>query len=301
MEKKPIKKPWKLRASDFSMPKIYAEQDWRFQMFFEYLRISPSYNLASECKNEKELANRLGDSEWAARVWKTHSDIGNVYGVMYRDWWLSNGLRLFGIHTAKPKTKLIDKLNHSENGDHRTSVNNLDAYLAGEYQQQGQPDCVLVSIPLGQKRMTIMRQLRKLLDEANQEPIYQPKALYPLEINKMRYRRLLAGLRLVYMQAARPDEELWRVATRARISINHGKLDPNSDKKNAKDAESRRMLTIMASRLMRDTLIIAENAAQGRFPTMDQTSFKSFDFEALGKRIYANNQWEKQQKITLSG
>lgn len=301
MEKLSNKPAWKLKASDFSMPKIHAQQDWRFQMLFEYLRISPSYTLASQCQNEKALAEALGDQAWAARVWNTYRDIGNVYGAMYRDWWLSNGLRLFGIHTAKPKTQLIAKLHHSETSDQQTSVNNLDAYLTSAYQQQGQPDSILVSIPLGQKRMTIMRQLRKLLDEANKEPIYQPNALYPLEINKMRYRRLLAGLRLVYMQAARPDEELWRVATRARISINHGTLNPNSDKKNAKDAESRRMLTIMASRLMRDTLIIAENAAQGRFPTMDPTSVKLFDFEALQKIIHANNQWERQQKEMLGG
>lgn len=292
MENKSIKKPWQLRASDFSMPKIYAEQDWRFQMFFEYLRISPSYALANELKNEQALAKTLGDKEWAARVWKTYSDIGNVYGVMYRDWWLTNGLRLFGIHTAKPKTQVISKLSHSDG----LSVKSINDYLGIDFVQQGKPDAILVSIPLGQKRMTIMRQLRNLLDEANQEPIYQPKATYPLEVNKMRYRRLLAGLRLVYMQAARPDEALWRVATRAKISNNHGKLDPNAKMKTAKDSDSRRMLTIMASRLMRDTLVLAENAAQGRFPTMDPTSVKTFDFVALQKMIYENNLWEKQQK-----
>lgn len=292
MEKKPIKKPWQLRATDFSMPKIYAEQDWRFQMFFEYLRISPSYALANELKNEQALAKTLGDKEWAARVWKTYGDIGNVYGVMYRDWWLANGLRLFGIHTAKPKTQVISKLSHSDG----LSVKSINDYLGIDFVQQGKPDAILVSIPLGQKRMTIMRQLRKLLDEANQEPIYQPKATYPLEVNKMRYRRLLAGLRLVYMQAARPDEALWRVATRAKISNNHGKLDPNAKMKSAKDSDSRRMLTIMASRLMRDTLVLAENAAQGRFPTMNPTSVKTFDFVALQKMIYENNQWEKNYK-----
>ena len=100
----------------------------------------------------------------------------------------------------------------------------------------------------------------------------------------------------MYMQAARPDEALWRVATRAKISINHGKLDPNAEKRDAKSADSRRLLTIMASRLMRDTLIIAENAAQGRFPTTDPSSVKSFDFEALQKMIFDNNQWERRQK-----
>ena len=300
MDKKPIKKPWQLRASDFSMPKIYADQDWRFQMFFEYLRISPSYALANELKNEQALAKALGDSEWAARVWKTYSDIGNVYGVMYRDWWLSNGLRLFGIHTAKPKTQVVTKLKHSEKNIGQT-VKSIDDYLSGNFERQGQPDSILVSIPLGQKRMTIMKQLRKLLDDANQEPIYQPKALYPLEVNKMRYRRLLAGLRLAYMQAARPDEALWRIATRAKISNNHAKLDPNTKVKSAKDSDSRRMLTIMASRLMRDTLMIAENAAQGRFPSMDTSSVKSFDFKALQKMIFDNNQWERNRKLELVG
>jgi hypothetical protein len=61
------------------------------------------------------------------------------------------------------------------------------------------------------------------------------------------------------------------------------------------------MLTIMASRLMRDTLIIAENAAQGRFPTMDPTSVKTFDFGVLQKMIYENNQWEKSYKTNRLG
>jgi hypothetical protein len=298
MDMKPIKKPWQLIASDFSMPKIYADQDWRFQMFFEYLRISPSFALANELKNEQALASTLGDSDWAARVWKTYSDIGNVYGVMYRDWWLSNGLRLFGIHTAKPKTQVVTKLKHSEKNIGQT-VKSIDDYLSGNFERQGQPDSILVSIPLGQKRVTIMKQLRKLLDDANQESIYQPKALYPLEVNKMRYRRLLAGLRLVYMQAARPDEALWRVATRAKISEKHTELDPNAKKKTVKDSDPRRILTIMASRLMRDTLIIAENAAQGQFPTMNPSSVKTFDFEALQKMIYENNLWEKTIKGQL--
>lgn len=78
IDKKP---PWKLRAGDFSKSKAHAPQDWRFQMFFEYLRISPSYNLASECKNEAEFIKALGDKEKARKVWKTYQDIGNVYGI----------------------------------------------------------------------------------------------------------------------------------------------------------------------------------------------------------------------------
>jgi hypothetical protein len=294
MQKDPQKASWRLKASDFSKKTIHAEQDWRFQMFFEYLRISPSYNLANQCKNERELAKKIKDKDKAQRVWKTYSDIGNVYGVLYRGWWLENGLRLFGIHTAKPKTQKIVKLSHTS--DNKTVSENLIQYLDGDYKDQGKPDSLLVSIPLGKKRMAIMRELRRLLDEAHQDSINKPKAIYTLENNKMRYRRLLAGLRLIYMQSAKPDEALWRIATRARISHSHGRLDPNAKKRDSKSAESRRMLTIMASRLIRDTLIISENAAQGLFPSLKGTSVQSFDSGDLRKLIYENNKWEQDQK-----
>ena len=299
----PTKKtaPWKLKGQDFSKKKVHAAQDWRFQMLFEYLRISPSYALAHTLKNEVALAEALGDAAWAARVWKTYTDIGNVHEVLYRDWLLRNGLKLFGVHTAKPKSEKITRLSHEASDAvlSEQSVQSITAYLNGNFKQQGAPDSVLVSIPLGQKRMTIMRQLRKLLDEANLEPIYQPQATYMLENNKMRYRRLLAGLRLVYMRSARPNDALWRIATRAKISTTHNTLDPLAQRKEAKTADARRMLTIMASRLLHDVLVMSENAAQGIFPSLQATSVISFDYEALANRIKQNNQWEKTRKAEL--
>ncbi len=293
--------PWKLKGQDFSKKKVHAAQDWRFQMLFEYLRISPSYALAHTLKSEVALAEALGDAAWAARVWKTYTDIGNVHEVLYRDWWLRNGLKLFGVHTAKPKSEKITRLSHDVSDEvlSEQSVQSITAYLNGNFQQQGAPDSVLVSIPLGQKRMTIMRQLRKLLDEANLEAIYQPQATYMLENNKMRYRRLLAGLRLVYMRSARPNDALWRIATRAKISTTHNTLDPLAQRKEAKTADARRMLTIMASRLLHDVLVMSENAAQGIFPSLQATSVISFDYEALANRIKQNNQWEKTKKVEL--
>ena len=269
--------PWKLKGQDFSKKKVHAAQDWRFQMLFEYLRISPSYALAHTLKNEVALAEALGDAAWAARVWKTYTDIGNVHEVLYRDWWLRNGLKLFGVHTAKPKSEKITRLSHEASDAvlSEQSVQSITAYLNGNFKQQGAPDSVLVSIPLGQKRMTIMRQLRKLLDEANLEPIYQPQATYMLENNKM------------------------RIATRAKISTTHNTLDPLAQRKEAKTADARRMLTIMASRLLHDVLVMSENAAQGIFPSLQATSVISFDYETLANRIKQNNQWEKTRKAEL--
>jgi len=291
IEKKP---PWKLRAGDFSKSKVHAPQDWRFQMFFEYLRISPSYNLASECKNEAEFIKALGNREKAKKVWRTYQDIGNVYGIFYRDWWLKNGLKLFGTQTAKPITKTVLRLSHGK--DNKSNIQNLIQYLETDYSKQGEPDSLLVSIPLGQKRVKIMKQLKLLLDEAYKEPIYEHQTIYKLTKNKMQYRRLLGGLRLVYFQCYKPKDALWRVALRAKISHSHGMLDPNSKDKDRSLNEHKRVLTFMASRLTRDTLIISENAAQGLFPSLQPTSVQSFDSAELGKLIYENNKWEKNQK-----
>ena len=295
IDKKP---PWKLRAGDFSKSKVHAPQDWRFQMFFEYLRISPSYNLASECKNEAEFIKALGDKEKARKVWKTYQDIGNVYGIFYRDWWLKNGLRLFGTQTAKPITKTVLRLSHAK--DNKSNIQNLIQYLETDYAKQGEPDSLLVSIPLSQKRVKIMKQLKLLLDEAYKEPIYEPKTIYQLTKNKMQYRRLLGGLRLAYFQCYKPKDALWRVALRAKISHSHGKLDPDSKTKDRTLNSSKKVLTFMASRLMTDTLLIAENAAQGNFPSVDETTVKTFDTVYLGQKIKKNNAWEKTQKANFS-
>ena len=115
----------------------------------------------------------------------------------------------------------------------------------------------------------------------------------------MQYRRLLAGLRLMYMRARHPNDDLWRIAARAKISHSHGRLDPNAPKKDLQNAQGRRMLTIMASRLIRDTLIIAENAATGIFPSLNPIDTTLFDAEKLGWRLKETIQWEKVRKAEI--
>lgn len=270
-------------------------------MWFSYLRISPSYALALASKTEAELAERLNDAERARAVWRTSRAFGDVTKTLYRRWWLKRGLRIFGIQSAKPAVEKVSRMRPNERKEEvieRTSVE-LDAYLDGVFDQQGRPDSVLISIPLGQKRTTTVRQLKKLLSQIEAEdPPKLPKPRFEVEPNKLRYHRLLAGLRLIFKRAAKPEEELWRAAARANISKRHI-VDPQAQKKDAKSAEGRRMLTIMASRLSRDTLMIAENAALGRFPLLSRINIVPFDYAELGARIKAMSKMEKEQKAAL--
>ena len=301
MKTRPERQPWQLHARDFTKKQVYAKQDWRFQMFFEYLRLSPSFLLAVE-SDEQGLLEGLKDKDRATVVWKTRSDMGNIFEVIYKEWWMENGLTLFGVHTSKPKIQLINRLSPLSDDAllFDQSTIQLTDYMKGNFAKQGRPDSVLLSIPLGQKRTATIRELKKLLAEVEKEVTpYIPETLYQVENNKMQYRRLLAGLRLMYMRARRPHEDLWRIAARAKISHSHGRIDPNAPKKDLQNAQGRRMLTIMASRLIHDTLIIAENAATGIFPSLNPIDTTLFDAEKLGWRLKETIQWEKVRKAEI--
>ena len=295
------RKPWQLKARDFGTKKVHAEQDWRFQMFFEYLRISPSYALATSCENEAQLAQMLGNNEQAAAIWKTRCDVGDVFSVLYREWWLRTGMGLFGIKSARPRVEAVSRMPASLllEDCQEASGSELAQFIQTRFTDQGKPDSLLVSIPVGLKRVTIMKQLRLLLDALEPAPPSVRNSEYALEKNKMRQSRLMAGLRLAYMRAARPKDELWRASTRAKISATHRGLDPLADKKDAKSAEARRMLTIMSSRLIHDALVLAENAACGVFPSLQPVPTIPFDFPELGKRLKQVSRWEKAEKERL--
>lgn len=272
-------------------------------MFFEYLRISPSYSLALGCSSVEDFVEQLGDRERAVRVWRVKQDMGDVFAYLYRDWFIERGLDLFGVHSEKPTVSAVSRLSPQGSDAEITDAGQqkLHEYVQTRYQKQGRPDSALVLVPLGQSRTAMVRQLKKLLATIEKEhPPAIPPTLYPMEVNKMRFNRLLAGIRLVYQRAARPERGgLWRAAARAKISQTYKAIDPNAQKKDANTAEGRRLLSIMASRLYHDTQIIAENAAMGKFPSLDPISVAPAGVEALQKKLRAMIQWEKQRKAEI--
>jgi len=157
---------WHLKARDFDSGKAHAAQDWRFQMFFEYLRISPSYALATTCKDVGQLAKLLGDDQQAAAVWKTYMEVGNIFEILYREWWLRKGINLFGIHSDRPCVEAVQHIAASQPADEllAASYSELGKFISTSYKAQGMPNSLLVSIPLGMKQATIMRQLKLMLD-----------------------------------------------------------------------------------------------------------------------------------------
>jgi hypothetical protein len=234
-------------------------------------------------------------------VWQTYTDFGNVYKGLFVTWWARTGIHLFGVKTARPRVKSITQLNGALSIDDLAaeSEQKLHHYISSDHVEQGRRDCLLVSIPMGLTRVTALKQLKAILDAAS--PISPPLPASPYELvnNKLQKGRLMRGLRLVYMKAARPKEEMWRAAARAKVSTVHRSLNPLAERKDSKEVEARRIVTIMASRLMSDTHAIAENAARGIFPSSAVGAGIPFDFEVLGNRLAQMRRDEERQKQAL--
>lgn len=191
-----------MNTRDYFHEKVYAQKrTMRYELFFNYLRISPSYLLALESDSEEVLAKRLGDQERAARVWKTREDVGDVYKVMFKEWWLTRGINLFGIHSRRPTVEPIAYLKGGRDNDSliASAQRRTAEFITTRFDEQGRPDSVLVSIPLGQTRIKTSRELYELikgLEESN--PVTPPVPMYQLEKNRIQDRRLRLGIDLVF-------------------------------------------------------------------------------------------------------
>lgn len=294
--------PWQLSSADFYQPALHVKPNWRYQAFFRYLRISPSYRLAFLCESQEQLAEVLGCSERAALVWQTKQDMGDVHAGLYKTWWQQYGLKAFGVHSERPVLTPLAYLPTTFNEDKvkKNARSRLSRFMDDRYLKQGRPDSVLISVPMTQPINLSVKQLRIVLTKLKDAyPVHAPTTQYTLVKNKMRKDRLASGRQLVVQRAKKPDDELWRVAVRAKISQNHANLDADAPKKRSVDAHARRMLTIMASRLYRETLIIAENAAIGKFPSLDPIEVMPFDLNELYELLRATFEREKEIKARM--
>ena len=112
---KPVDKPWRAKESDFSSPAWHAEPTVGYQLMFEFLRLSPSYEMA-----RKEAAEGLSaeDKRVLPRDFKSvqrmYQRCGDVQRVLFREWWLERGLSLFGNPHRKPTVQPVGRLEQGQ-------------------------------------------------------------------------------------------------------------------------------------------------------------------------------------------
>ena len=286
----------KSAASEFGASGIFATRQAYYLLWMEFLAVSPSYELARRYRagklNGDEHAELPADFD---KVLAVYDDLGNVQRIEFRDWWRERGLKHFGFQSERPRVRGLGSLRSSKNAERLHQ--NLDRYINDAWVAQAEQTTLLAAIPVGLSKTQLMRQLEKLLAkyDARERKLTPDPPKYPLLGQRQRKDTLFRYLWVLWVRSAMHKKELWRVGVRARVSDTYSRELAFDAKLKAGEATyDRMMLSVITSRAYKRGVLIAENAARGRFP-----SYASFDeavmpdLPTLYRLIAKRRRWQK--------
>ena len=296
-----LKLPWILRGSDFSKKDWHVAPTAGFQLMFEFLRLSPSYELARKHRtrglNQREVTSLPADFD---QVLKTYDLIGDVSTEFFRSWWLKRGLQVFGNPYKKPRVHAIGLLNAGISVGLDEIASPITNFLNNERNEEGFTASILLSVPLTLKRSELVKQISMLIAENSSVATdTHKKPQLKLVSKRLRANVLFKGLRLLWLKAAKPDWELWRLGAKAELSDSYSTvLDPNAPKKSKTfiEKDDRIIMSKITSRYLTKYEAIAENAARGLFPTDRPVQSNGYDYHMIAKRLRARSVLIRERK-----
>lgn len=298
---KKVRFPWTLRGSDFSQAGWHSEPTAAYQLMFEFLRLSPSYELARKARTSGlSAAEKVAVPSDFEQVLATYDLIGDVNCALFRQWWLQKGLTVFGNPYTKPKLREITVLQGGEETHVSAIARKLQLGLVEQRQIEGLSATLLVSVPLDLKRTEIMRKFRELLDQ------YKDKDLGMTDQSKIKLmgkrfhaNAMFKGLKLLWFKAAKPKWELWRLGAKSELSESYSKvLNPAAPRRTtvAVEMDDRIIMSKITFRALHRFESIVENAARGKFPCDAPVDQLEFDYAEISQRLLAHARWVKKYK-----
>lgn len=272
---------------------------------FAYLRLSPSYELARRAAH-----GRLTEQEQItlpkdfAVVQAMYERFGDVQKQLFRRWWLSRGLKIFGNPYAKPSVHKIAYLKQSQMVNVNAIKEGLDNFLNDIRESEGLTQTLILALPCGLRKGEVLKQVAALLDaEVTTPSTSSNQPLLTLQGKRLRKDVLLKGMRLLWFRAAKPKWEYWRLGAKANLSKSYSPaLNPNGPRRKTFDERElldRELMTKITYRALQKFEATAENAARGKFPSEDPVEKATFDYDKIRRLIIANNKWEEIEKARL--
>lgn len=315
-----------MNAANKSIPNR-ASKEWSTRgikqyvlLMVEFLRLSPSYAVAREADvnrlSKGEIEQKLfalyetderplsSDEKSALvkdfdRVTKTYAEFGDVLTIDFDVWWLERGADLFGFDYERPRITKIAQLDKDEKHTN-TPASLFNEYLQSDRVKQGMPPSLILALPLGVPKRTLMMELSKLIDRANVAvPPKAQKAKRTLTKQRLRSKPLFMFIKLLMYKAGSPSSALWKLGLRANVSPKYSADIALDSKVTSKNIDQRLNLTILTSRALRKAKLIAENAARGEFPSTEARELADFDWDAVYERLrIANPRLRARKKTT---
>jgi len=254
--------------------KLWVAADWRYRQFFNYLQISPSYDLARRyvskiARDAKKRDMGIEPEPMFAlpadfsKVLKTYEAFGDVTKTDFWDWWLERAQHELGI-SAEPELHelaYVPRRIGISDRDLREASKALRKYFRMLRPQEGEPASLVVAIPIHGDRKKILRSITPLIVKALANSAERSEvARFQMIRDKSHEETIKQALRVVRARASRPDASLFEVGKRSISSV-HAAAKPG-------DYDKRRALEQQTSKYLQRALALAENAARGRFPSL---------------------------------
>lgn len=292
------KNPLALHKSDLQKNGKFVEEHRLYRFWFEFLVLSPSYELARRYRATKgrltkeDVARLPADFE---RVLEIYDAFGNVQESLFKTWWTGRAVELFGISGAPSKTVPIYKFANGKDPDKDKVNAAVGRYLDATRPKQYMPPAILLSIPINATRQQVLKEIKALLDEHIQKPEQPAKPLFDLADKDVHVQNVIDAMSVLWIRAARPDWRLWQIGEECKIKKNreHRSEEPDA-------ITEKRALEQMTSRKLKIALYIAENAARGIFPSQTKpTHFVKFDPVEFSEILTRHNRWMKKEKVRI--
>ena len=256
-------------------------------LMFEYLRLSPSYELARKARTGKLTATqkRMLPDDFDL-VLKTYDEYGDVSKISFANWWASTGINLYGSEYIKPQVRQIANIEKNEEYE-PGFAKSLEQYFKSFRKHEGSGRALILAIPLGMPKRAILKEITRMINKTGvTAPPKAQKAKRSLTAKRLRSAPLFIGLNLLWAKAQNPDWVNWRLGVAAKVSpTNAVGLDINARKASAKTVDQRNNMTVLTSRALKKAQYIAENAARGRFPEPKPITLPEFDYADIYRRM----------------
>ena len=234
----------------FDVSGVAVAPDKRYDLVCDYLKASPSYRAVRDKLDGGKPEQLPSDHAVVAKVVR---DFGDLRRIREADWWGKVGVRLYGITAPLPEVRLVGELREDSGA------------LTAEFSGVG---ALVLEIPKALTLPQAIKQVRKALEpHAFSTAIPQKVAAkYVLMKSKLRTETLSLGIKALRLYAN--GMPLWQIGNGLRL-IPAQAFDERALAKedHHKVSYEKEVLSIAARRLVRTALLVAENAARGRFPS----------------------------------
>jgi len=263
--------------------------DRRYDLWPEFLRLSPSYNFANRVVHGLASRQEFFDEVAEAQlVLDTRRSFGDVWAQDLPSWRAKNTYRLFGQSLSDLKLKVLHVMQSGEHASMEGMADALDTYFTRTRPEMGNPLSVCISVPLDADRAVLLQTFSEMItyykarrEDSNEVPAEEP--LYSLTGVKARHSVMQQTLAVARARVFDPKAPLWE------IGMNMGVNETYASEMRAKTYRSKEavipknVLAATTGRFLRHAVFLAENAARGKFPCYDQHLMypKSLDYQEL--------------------